>query len=330
MIGHCYSSVNTCHIESSSTLTCNWSSISCVLNAATPPLIEDLSSAAAQQTENAAATTTINKYCRRAMIDKFSRRIRTIRARHRDNLRDPSRELQKKKNRSGIQKVRQKPKSKKRILHNPIIAQNWDQSQSLAQNYKRLGLTAKLNKNTGGVERKAHDLEEQTARDDPLSIVATSRKGGVGDIQLEEAKIERDEETGAILRVLDDPGKSTKANRLGDLLGDDDDDDDAVEQQGRGFNQHATNSRAMPARARTVEAKTAVIEALEQEASRPVAKYKHKQSQGEKVFVEELVQKYGEDYAKMARDMKINYMQRSEGDIKRRVKRWKEAGGSMG
>ena len=68
------------------------------------------------------------------------------------------RDLQKKKNRSGVQKVRQKPKSKKKILTNPIIAANWDKTQSLAQNYKRLGLTAKLNKTTGGVERKVSDV----------------------------------------------------------------------------------------------------------------------------------------------------------------------------
>jgi hypothetical protein len=35
------------------------------------------------------------------------------------------RELQKKKNRSSIPKKRQNPKSKKKILHNPIIAANW-------------------------------------------------------------------------------------------------------------------------------------------------------------------------------------------------------------
>nr|POE80920.1 nucleolar protein 16 [Quercus suber] len=241
------------------------------------------------------------------------------------------RELQKKKNRSGIQKIRQKPKSKKRIVHNPIIAQNWDQSQSLAQNYKRLGLTAKLNKNTGGVERKARDLEEQTERDDPLSIVATSRKGGVGEIQLEEAKIERDQETGAILRVLDDAGKRRPRNKLGDLLDDDDDDDDDDRGEGvKGWNQHASNLKAATSRLGTAESKTAVVKALEEEANRPVVKYKHKQSEGERLFVEELVQKYGDDYAKMARDIKINYMQRSEGDIKRRVKRWKEAGGTLG
>jgi nucleolar protein 16 len=35
------------------------------------------------------------------------------------------RELQKKKNRSSIPKVRRKPKSKKKVLGNPIIAANW-------------------------------------------------------------------------------------------------------------------------------------------------------------------------------------------------------------
>ena len=35
------------------------------------------------------------------------------------------RELQKKKNRSSTAKVRHKPKSKKKILDNPIIAANW-------------------------------------------------------------------------------------------------------------------------------------------------------------------------------------------------------------
>lgn len=35
------------------------------------------------------------------------------------------RELQKKKNRSSLPKKRQNPKSKKKILANPIIAANW-------------------------------------------------------------------------------------------------------------------------------------------------------------------------------------------------------------
>ena len=40
------------------------------------------------------------------------------------------REIQKKKNRSGIQKVRQKPKSKKKILGNAVIAENFRTSRA--------------------------------------------------------------------------------------------------------------------------------------------------------------------------------------------------------
>ena len=68
---------------------------------------------------------------------------------------------------------------------------------------------------------------------------------------------------------------------------------------------------------------------MEQEASRPAKKHVPKQSEGERAFVEELVAKYGDDYTAMARDMKINYMQRSEGDLKRRVKKWRESGGTV-
>lgn len=68
---------------------------------------------------------------------------------------------------------------------------------------------------------------------------------------------------------------------------------------------------------------------LEEQASRPAPKYKRKQPDGEVQFVEELVRKYGDDYGKMARDIKINYMQRSEGDLKKRIKKWREAGGTI-
>ena len=47
------------------------------------------------------------------------------------------------------------------------------------------------------------------------------------------------------------------------------------------------------------------------------------------VRFEELVKKYGDDVGKMARDIKINYMQRSEGDLKKRIKTWREAGGKI-
>jgi nucleolar protein 16 len=39
--------------------------------------------------------------------------------------------------------------------------------------------------------------------------------------------------------------------------------------------------------------------------------------------LERLVNKYGEDYGRMSRDLKLNPMQQTAADIKKRVKKWK-------
>ena len=233
------------------------------------------------------------------------------------------RELQKRKARSSTSKVRRNPKSKKKLLHHPVIAANWDNSQTLTQNYQRLGLTAKLNKNTGGVEKTASSVSrvgdgEQLAgwrRDDALSVASVRRSGMV---EVREVGVERDGVTGGILRVVEEGGR---ANPLGDLLNELDSAEDG-EERGGAFDQHSIASLNPDS-----QPKTAVVGRLEEEARRPAAKYKRKQPEGERAFIAELVEKYGDDYGKMARDAKINYMQRSEGDLKRRVKRWRESGG---
>lgn len=237
------------------------------------------------------------------------------------------RELQKRKNRSGISKVRQKPKSKKRILSNPIIAANWDKSQSLAQNYKRLGLTAKLNKNTGGVEKTVSDVlraaEEGERQVDILIITSASKRKETLDVS--EAKIERDPETGKILRVIDQ--QTTKANPLNDPLNEIDSDEEDEDELFSARNQHGNTDSS--AHADADARKTETVRRLEEEARKPAAKYKRKQPEGEVAFVEELVRKYGDDYGRMARDIKINYMQRSAGDLKRRIQKWRDNGGTI-
>lgn len=229
------------------------------------------------------------------------------------------RELQKRKNRSSISKVRQKPKSKKRIQTNPIIAQNWNKNETLAQNYRRLGLTVKLNKSTGGTEKKISDILNDVEEEvDPLNITTASKRKKE-QLDVSEAKIERDPETGKILRVVDE--KIARPNPLNDPLNDLDSDDEEEEWNG------ISNSQHLESQVGEVGAKTETVQALEAAARRPAAKHKRRQPEGEVQFLEELVEKYGEDYAKMARDTKINYMQRSEGDLKRRIKKLRESGG---
>ncbi|KAK5116948.1 hypothetical protein LTR62_006669 [Meristemomyces frigidus] len=239
------------------------------------------------------------------------------------------RELQKHKNRSSISKARRKPKSKKLHLGNSIIAQNWDQSQTLEQNYKRLGLAAKLNKHTGGVEKtadevlRAREAAEQNGpsgmkKDDDLAIAHVRRPEK---IQVTEARIERDPVTGKILRVIEDGRKS---NPLNDPLAElDSESEDEVP-----FNQHASTDVQYTTTGSSE--KTDTVKKLEQEASLPKKKYKVRQSETERAFVAELVEKHGDDFGAMVRDIKVNYMQRSEGDLRRRVKIWRESGGTVG
>ncbi|KAM3418502.1 hypothetical protein BST61_g4482 [Cercospora zeina] len=248
------------------------------------------------------------------------------------------RELQKRKNRSGVSKVRQKPKSKKRVLNNAIIAANWDKSLTLAQNYKKLGLAVKLNKSTGGIEKKISDLKQRQSGDneeewqgiddiDPLNITSMSSRKKQ-QIDLSEAKIERDPETGAILRIIEQD--LPQKNPLNDPLAEfdsDSEDEGAAAAEDRVFN--LRNQHANTGTKGSAAAKTDTVRALEEQALRPAAKHKRRQPEGEVQFIEELVRKYGEDYGKMARDMKINYMQRSEGDLRKRIKKWKEAGGKV-
>jgi nucleolar protein 16 len=248
------------------------------------------------------------------------------------------REIQKKKNRSGTLVKRRKPKSQKKILNNPIIAANWDKSQTITQNYKRLGLTSKLNKHTGGYERKADDAEQLEAgypgrtkkRQDEDALSIAGHKQAAALSALGEARIVRDPETGAILEVIET--KAPNRNPLNDPLNDldsSDDEKDELPAWTRKGNQHGNIEDGEFEGFGDDDGKTDVVRALEARASMPAKKYKRKQTENEVAFIEELVKKYGDDVGKMTRDIKINYMQRSEGDLKKRIKIWREAGGKI-
>ena len=70
---------------------------------------------------------------------------------------------------------------------------------------------------------------------------------------------------------------------------------------------------------------TALVQQLKSHASRGERKNKRKQSAREVAWVEALVNKYGDDYEKMVWDNELNPMQQTLGDIRRRIKRWKDS-----
>lgn len=278
------------------------------------------------------------------------------------------RELQKKKNRSGNPKVRQrsskKPNGKAVILNNALIAANWDKKQTLAQNYARLGLARKLNGSTGGVERggvsKGVDVLD-------IRRVKRGREGDVGDKAFEkgvgvgEVRILRDAE-GRIVRVLDDDNgaggagvggkKRHWAGELNDPLraleeseeyssSDDDEMDDQKEEEEEEFTsfsdddeekkedrdghlQHISSHLGTKAATKANEESQqySIIPQLVASASIPGAKKPRKQSEREAEWCQTLVEKHGRDYGAMARDAKLNVMQQSVGDLRRRVEKY--------
>ena len=196
-------------------------------------------------------------------------------------------------------------------IENKILKSNTlcrDQSLTLAQNYRRLGLTSKLNSRTGGIEKTASALSSSskptTTQKDSFSIASKAPTTLIPT----EARIERDPKTGAILRVIH--SSSGKDNPLNDPLNDlsDEESDEHMEdsEQGR---------------------PRGIIPELEQQALMEAPKRPRQQSKREEEWIQRLVERYGEDYRGMVRDRKLNPYQQSEGDIKRRVKRWKERGG---
>ncbi|KAG8623983.1 hypothetical protein KVT40_008959 [Elsinoe batatas] len=242
------------------------------------------------------------------------------------------RERQKFKNRSSVSKVKHKPKSKKKLLHNPIIAANWNQKETLSQNYKRLGLTSRLNHSTGGTEKLGSTLPDSSDGDEAFTLDRPATKDMLNlnrklptHLDISEVKVRRDPETGAILSVLEE--SKPRSNPLRDPLNDLSNSDSEGEEGGSGWQGFVNEHGIIDGVTQKQDGTTEVVRALEAEAARPVVKKVRGQSEREKEWVERLVGRYGEDYRAMSRDGRLNPMQQSEGDIRKRVLKWKKSQG---
>ena len=177
-----------------------------------------------------------------------------------------------------------------------------DQSLTLSQNYHRLGLTSKLNSRAGGTERLAADLQvKKTTGAKPLDPLSVSSRLSTTVIPTE-TQVERDPKTGAIIRVIH-PFLDKNENPLNDPLNEISKEGDAA------MMKLSTNG---------------IIRRLEEQASVEVKQRPRKQSKREAEWISDLVQNYGDDYLGMVKDRKLNPYQQTEGDLRRRVKRWKE------
>ena len=180
-----------------------------------------------------------------------------------------------------------------------------DRSLTLTQNYKRLGLSSRLNAPTGGVEKKITQSDGAFATDYAIDPLAIKPNKPSKLIKPREARVERDPETGKILRVISDDDRIS--NPLNDPL-------NAI------LSSPEPEGTADPHERGVVSELEAQARAEEQQIAR--TKRPRQQSKREEEWIQRLVHVHGEDYRAMSRDMKLNAMQQSEGDIKRRVQRW--------
>lgn len=210
------------------------------------------------------------------------------------------RDLQKRKRRSSRPTIKQSNKPKKPLnpRGNSIVAKAWNKNETLSQNYRRLGLTAKIGKATGGIEQipsASSSSSALPAKQDPLAVTPSSGYRSA----VHSVKVERDAD-GNIIKVLH------KDNPLNDPLNDLEDDDDQTK------NGEAAASGG--------KKETRVVDLLEQQASLPTEKHIRHQSTREREWLDKLVAKHGDDTGAMARDLKLNPMQQTAADIRRRLK----------
>lgn len=197
-------------------------------------------------------------------------------------------------NRSSVRKNTRRVKDKKRNINihsNPIIAENWDKSLTLQQNYKKLGLRAKLGSLAGGKEKDVKTLSqiksaESTSKPTLAEIENTTDPAKIPE---GEARIIRDPETDEVTSII-------------------------------------YGTMKVAATPENEESSSSVVKQLEEYAEKNAQiKKERKPSSRENEWLEKLYEKHGDDYDKMMWDKKLNIYQQSAGDLRRRITKWKKA-----
>jgi nucleolar protein 16 len=172
-----------------------------------------------------------------------------------------------------------------------------------------------LNAPTGGSEKKAIPNDQDGNQPITTDAFPMPKSRKTTKLTPTETKVERDPQTGRILRIIRSDGESEdatarkrKSNPLNDPL------ENLSDQE---------ETSAMSTRPSDIVAE---LEAQAEEEAAILARKKRprQQSKREEEWIARLVGKYGDDIRAMARDVKLNPMQQSEGDLRRRLKKWKE------
>jgi nucleolar protein 16 len=172
-----------------------------------------------------------------------------------------------------------------------------------------------LNAPTGGSEKKAIPNDQDGEQPITTDAFAMPKNPNPTTLVTTETKVERDPQTGHILRIIrsdedceDATARKRQLNPLNDPLEDlsDQEESSAISTGPNGI--------------------VAELEALAEEEGAALARKRRprQQSKREEEWIARLVGKHGDDIRAMARDVNLNPMQQSEGDLGRRIKKWKE------
>ena len=162
---------------------------------------------------------------------------------------------------------------------------------------------------TGGNEDTSL-TPSQRAKKDSLSLdkakVAT-------ELDTATVRVERAPD-GSITRVIHAP--ITKPNPLNDPLNDLSDTEDVTKVM-QGIDEQVQHVQ---------EHQTEVVKRLERQVKEAEARPRRarKPSSKEGEWIQKLTDRWGEDYKAMRRDRVLNVMQQSEGDLRRRIMRWRQ------
>ena len=184
----------------------------------------------------------------------------------------------------------------------------------MKQNYKRLGLTAQLQKPAGGEEadyskdqRKEPlvkpEIEDESDEDDE-------------DKQEEEENDKSDDEEEFDASKIPEGEARIKRDENGNVL-------EVIYGQKKNFDP-SEDEQQNENQADNESAKTEVVRQLEEIANAPRAKKERDMSAREEEWLERLYNKHGDNYRKMFFDNKLNIYQQSEGDLRKRIRAWKK------
>ncbi|ODO07619.1 nucleolar protein 16 [Cryptococcus wingfieldii CBS 7118] len=182
------------------------------------------------------------------------------------------------------QKLRKAPP-----LKGPEVLQDkWDKKKTVFQNYAALGLLPSI-----PIPQQASSRSHRVQL--PEVPESAQDEEEAGPVKVGFGKIIRDEE-GNVIDIIIEGEEEEEAQKK------------------------AEEEMEVDEKSKKVEAKTEVVRQLELLAATSAPVVRHT-STSERTWLQQLVDKYGDDTARMTRDKKLNVWQKTEGEIKRMIKK---------